>query len=110
MKSNISTFSDFKLYLFSAVLFAILKTHSCRGAGLVPANTTGTVTGRNRNAIRNRNPSRILIWTRKFQIGKHFNMARFNLKVTRQIGTMRTDYLGSSIPFKHTKPKLYITG
>ena len=42
IKSNISTFSDFKLYLFSTVLFATLKTRSekSRGTGLVPAHIT----------------------------------------------------------------------
>ena len=51
MKSKISTFSDFKLYLLlylllvlSTVLFAILKTRSCPGNGLLPAKYAGTGT------------------------------------------------------------------
>ena len=45
IKSNISTFFDFELYLFSTVIFATLKTRSekNRGTGLVPAKSTGTV-------------------------------------------------------------------
>ena len=44
IKSNISTFSDFELYLFLTVFFATLKTRSekNRGTGLVPVKSTGT--------------------------------------------------------------------
>ena len=44
IKSNISTFSDFELFLFSTVIFATLKTSSERNrvTGLVPAKYTGT--------------------------------------------------------------------
>ena len=45
IKSSISTFSDFELYLFSTVFFAtLLKTRSEKncGTGLVPAKSTAT--------------------------------------------------------------------
>ena len=42
MKSKISTFSGFKLYILSTVFFGTLKTRSEKnlGAGLVPAKST----------------------------------------------------------------------
>ena len=46
IKSNISTFYDFKLYLFSKVLFATSKLKTLseknRGTGMVPAKSSGT--------------------------------------------------------------------
>ena len=70
MKSNISTFSDFELYLFSTVLFATLKTRSekNRGSGLVPAKSPGTGPEPAQIPLepvpdRNRNSGRVLVCT-----------------------------------------------
>ena len=43
IKNNISTLTDFRIYIFSTVLFATLIEHGKnRGTGLVPAKSTGT--------------------------------------------------------------------
>ena len=47
IKSNISTFSDFKLNLFSTVLFATLKTRSQTKIAVPVWFQTGTSTGPN---------------------------------------------------------------
>ena len=65
MKSNISTFSDFKLYLFSTAIFATLKTRSeiflksrnRSGAGQIYRYRTGTGTGPNSTGTYNHGQS-----------------------------------------------------
>ena len=67
MKSNISKFSDFELYLFSTVLFTTLKTRSEKhhGTGLIPAKNLPVPAQIPPEPVpdRNRNSGRVLVLT-----------------------------------------------